>query len=266
MTSTFLTISAAVCFSLAAMARAAENYSLWPRRPVELEQARRLVRENKPIEVVELLAPFVGEQGIAGREARQITGAVNVRRYLSRRHPAVQVLTVKRGETLASIASANHCPVDVIMLLNGIVQPSSLKIGQKLVIVPMTLRIEIHPAQREVSVWDGSSLVADYDLIAVEGDRGTGNEETKVASRDAYLNGMKVSARSPLYAASDRSLSLENGHALVSDQRGEGVRYRMQRKDLNELALLVAAGARVSIVRDASAFFPPAEEGQESAS
>lgn len=239
------------------MAPAAENYSLWPRRPVELEQARRLVRENKPVEVVELLAPFVGEQGIAGREARRITGAVNVRRYLSRRHPAVQVLTVKRGETLASIAAANHCPVDVIMLLNGIVQPSSLKIGQKLVIVPMTLRIEIHPTQREVSVWDGGSLVADYDLIAVEGVQGAGNEETKVASRDAYLNGMKVPARSPLYAAGDRSLSLENGHALVSDQRNAGVCYRMQRKDLNELALLVAAGARVSIVRDTAAFFPP---------
>lgn len=153
------------------------------------------------------------------------------------------------------------------MLLNGIVQPSSLRIGQKLVIVPMTLRVEIHPAQREISVWDGSSLVADYELTAVEGVQGSGNEETKIASRDAYLNGTKVPARSPLYAAGDRALSLENGHALISEQRGEGVCYRLLRKDLNELALLVAVGARVSIVRDAAAFFSaPTESEQEPSS
>lgn len=239
------------------MVQAAENYSLWPRRPAELEQARRLVRENKALEAVELLAPFVSEQGIAGREARQITGAVNVRRYLSRRHPDVRVLVVKRGDTLASIAAANHCPVDIIMLLNGSVQPSALRVGQKLAIVPMNLRVEIHPAQREISVWDDNTLVADYDLTEVEEAPGLGNEETKVASRDAYLNGAKVPARSPLYASGDRALSLENGSSLVSEQRAEGAHYRMGRKDLNELVLLVGSGARVSIVRDAAAFFSP---------
>ena len=42
MRSIFLTLSAAVCCSLLAAAEdGPANYSLWPRRPAELEQARR---------------------------------------------------------------------------------------------------------------------------------------------------------------------------------------------------------------------------------
>ena len=62
---------------------------------------------------------------------------------------------------MARIAAMQKCPQDVIMLLNGIVEPSSLRIGQKLVVVPMRLRVEIYPLQREVSVWDGEQLVAE---------------------------------------------------------------------------------------------------------
>ena len=55
---------------------AADNFSLWPRRPDELEQARRLMQEQKGGEAVLLLQPFVTDDGIAGREARQICGRV----------------------------------------------------------------------------------------------------------------------------------------------------------------------------------------------
>ena len=73
--------------SLFGQVSAADNFSLWPRRPDELEQARRLMQEQKGGEAVLLLQPFVSDDGIAGREARQICGRVNVPRYLSRLHP-----------------------------------------------------------------------------------------------------------------------------------------------------------------------------------
>lgn len=265
MTSTSLITNAAAFFSLfAAVACAAErNYSLWPRRPAELEQARRLIRSGQEDEALSLLAPYVGESGIAGREARQITSAVNTRRYLTRQHPKAQVVTVKRGDTLASIAGACHCPADVIMMLNGIVQPSSLKIGQKLVVVPMDLRVEIHPAQREVSVWDGATLVADYNLTEISAPAKQENEETVVSARNGYLGDNRIPARSPHFSSSDKTLSLENGQTLYSSQRVEGAGYRMETKDLNELAMLVAAGARVSIVWDAETYTPSAGRPQQ---
>ncbi len=249
--------AAAFCSLLPGAVWAEENYSLWPRRPAELEQARVLVREQKSDEAVALLRPFVGERGIAGREARQIAAAVNVRRYLSRQHPHASIHVVKRGETMEKVASVSRCPSDVIMLLNGMVEPSALKIGQKLVVVEMTLRMEIHTEQREISVWDGDELVADYEILSCENLSGKGNEETSLAAREGTLKGGAVPRRSPDFPSSDRMLRLANGWVLAGEQAVHGSCLRMRQQELNELSLLLGKGARVSLVRDEDAYAPP---------
>ncbi len=267
MKSTSLIFAAAVFCNLLLAAAAEENYSLWPRRPAELEQARQLVREQKYDEAVSLLRPFVAEDGIAGREARQIAASVNVGRYLSPRNPHLAVRTVRRGDTMERIASASKCPSDVIILLNGMVEPSALKAGQKLATVEMVLRMEIHPEQRELSVWDGKELVADYDILSLDGFHGKGNEETSVSAREGLLKGLAVARRSPDFPASDRMLRLRNGLTLAGEQaQADGAVLRMKQRDLNELSMLMAVGNRVSVVRDAKAFQasatpqPPAPE------
>lgn len=237
-------------FSFCSVLFAAENYSLWPRRPDELEQARRLMLEQKGGEAVLLLQPFVTDTGIAGREARQICGRVNVPRYLSRMHPGAKVYTVRKGDNMARIAATQKCPQDVIMLLNGIVEPSNIRIGQKLVVVPMRLRVEIYPTQREVSVWDGQQLVADYPILSMDevprAQQKT--QKTKITAREGYLNGMAVLPRTPQYPASERVLVLGNGMALVGGQNGRAaIHLRMDQKDLNELTMMLDCGNEVLI-------------------
>lgn len=245
MKSTFSILSAAVCFNLLALsAVAAENYSLWPRRPAELEQARRLVREQKGAEAVHLLQPFIHDNGIAGREARQITGSVNVQRYLSRRHPDARVYTVKPGDNVFKIAAAEKCPFELIMLLNGIVEPSGLRVGQKLVLVPMNCRVEVRPAQCELCVWDGETLVADYNLTAADS---VAPCETCVTARDGYMGGARIPRHSAQLSSADRTLSLANGMTICSGQRVSGPALQMAQRDLNELSLLVAAESPVHI-------------------
>lgn len=251
---TSLILSVAAFCSMLCSVFAAENYSLWPRRPAELEQARHLVREQKVMEAAALLEPYVTEQGIAGREARQIMGAVNVRRYLSRRHPQAKVYKVQRGDTIERIASAHNCPTDVLMLLNGLVEPSMVKRGQRLVVVPMNLRIEVHPAQREISVWDGTQLVADYDIVDMKVPDSKTNHETRIIAREGYVRGAAIPRRSLMYAASDRVIRLEGDVCITGAQRVPGKVFKMEPKDMNELALLVGVGARVSIVWDESAY------------
>ena len=253
---TSLIISVAGFCSLLGSLYAADNYSLWPRRPAELEQARHLVREQKLIEAVALLEPFVQESGIAGREARQIMGSVNVRLYLSRRHPKAKVYKVKRGDTIARIAEANQCPTDVLMLLNGLVEPSVIRMGQKLVVVPMDLRVEIHPAQREISVWDGAILVADYEISELVGLSGKTNQELHVLAREGYIRGAALPRRSLNYAASERVLRLEENISISGAQRVSGKVIKLAAKDANELALLVGVGTRVSVVWDESSYKP----------
>ena len=238
-------------FSLLAQVGAADNFSLWPRRPDELEMARRLMQEQKGGEAVLLLQPFVGDEGIAGREARQICGRVNVPRYLSRLHPGAVVYTVRSGDNMARIAAQQKCPQDVIMLLNGIVDPSSLRVGQKLVLVPMRLRAEIRPMQREISVWDDQQLVADYPILSMDdipAEQRKG-EVTSVASREGYIDGLAVQARSPQFSASERVLVLANGVTIAGGQNGQGrIVLRMDQKDVNELALMLGLGNEVKFI------------------
>lgn len=251
-----LILSVAACYSMVGMLQGADNYSLWPRRPAELEHARHLLREQKLMEAVALLEPFVQENGIAGREARQITGAVNVRMYLSRRHPHARVYQVKRGDTIARIAEHNKCPADILMLLNGLVEPSVVKTGQRMVVVPMCLRMEIHPGQREISVWDGAKLVADYDIVDISNLSGKENQETTIVAREGYNRGSALPRRSLMYAASDRVLRLEGDVCITGAQRVPGKVIKMAPKDVNELALLVGVGGKVSIVWDEANYTP----------
>lgn len=247
MTSISSILSAAVCFNLLAFsAVAAENYSLWPRRPAELEQARRLVREQKGAEAVHLLQPFIQDNGIAGREARQITGSVNVQRYLSRRHPEARVYTVKPGDNVYKIAAAEKCPFELIMLLNGIVEPAGLRVGQKLVLVPMNCRLEIRPAQREICVWDGEILVADYALSALP-DGAEKAADTVLAEREGDLDGSRVPQRSSQFTSADKRLRLENGVRLCGGTTRSATDFLMNQRDLNELCLLVNVGAPVVV-------------------
>lgn len=238
-------------FSLIEPAFSSDNFSLWPRRPDELEQARQLMREQKGGEAVLLLQPYVADDGIAGREARQICGRVNVPRYLSRMHPGAVVYTVRKGDNMARIAAAQKCPQDVIMMLNGIVKPSALQVGQKLVVVPMRLRMEIRPLQREVSVWDGEQLVADYPLLEMDDIPEERRKTTvvKVAAREGFLNGLAVPLRSPQFPASERVLVLSNGMCLAGGQNGRGgIQLRMAQKDLNELAMMLDSGNEVKLI------------------
>lgn len=263
MKSTLSIFAAAALFSSVCTAVAAERYSLWPRRPAELEQARRLLKEHKGEDAARILQPLVDQDGIAGRESRQMVGAANAPRYLSRRHPGAAVYTVRRGDHLARVAAALHCPYELLMLLNGLVDPAAIHVGQKLVYVPMNQRVEISMPRRELSVWDGPVLVASYDIGNVEGmSAGMAEENTKVTRREGFVEGGRVPAHSPLMVCANRTLSLGNGMVLAATGKQAAPAVRMEQADLNELALLVAEGTPVHITYTA-ADIPEATPGQQ---
>lgn len=249
MKSTSLIISAAVCFNLMQVQAENENYSLWPRRPEELQQARQLLRENKVAEALELLAPFVSAKGIVGREARQICSLVNRARYLSPEHPNMYTYTVQSGDSMEKIALKSECPMDVIMLLNGVTDPSSLRSGQRLRLIKMQLSVQISPEYRELTVWDGDKLVAMFDIISIDNLPSDIAPETTVQERAGGVHGRRVARRAPYYPSSDRTLELENGMVITAETRAQQAVVRLAQKDVNELAMLLHTGAVVRIVQ-----------------
>lgn len=255
MRSTSLILSAAVCFN--ALLSAQENYSLWPRRPAELEQAQRHIRNHEYEQALRLLAPFVHKTSLAGHEARQLSGAIQVRRYLSTDNPRAVTHTVKRGENVERIASSYKSSKDLLILINALMDPSALRVGQKLRVIPQTLRAELHPANRELSVWDGQDIVAVYEVLPTQ-DLSIGeNSETTLKNRDGMLGGARVPRSSALFTSCNRSLTLADGIVLTGEDNAPKTKaVRMLQRDVNELSLLLGQNARVSIVRQEKNFDP----------
>lgn len=248
MKSIFLTLSVAACFNLSTAE--AQSYSLWPKRPPEIEQARRLVRSKDSDKAVEILRPFVAQQGVVGREARKITAAIQVPVYLSRKNPYAAIYTVRAGDTLNRIVNTTHCPVEVIMLLNGITDPSALKAGQKLVVTKMDLRVEVYPKMRELCVWDGDELVASYDIVALTMPPSTQNVKTKIEAREGILDGDTLARRSTQYLSSQRLLKLADGNSIGVANNNPPPNIVLNSADVNELTLLLSVGAEVLIINE----------------
>ena len=252
-----------------AIAAAQENYSLWPRRPAELEQAQKLIRQQEYKQALELLTPFVYKSGLTGHESRHLIGAIRTRTYLSPQHPRARTHTVRRGENIERIASAYKSSADLLILINSMLEPSNLKIGQKLIVIPQDLRAELHLSDREISVWDGQTLVATYDivpgqaLLQAEGS----NEETQLQEKEGEINGARVPRSSALYPSSNKQLKLANGIVLTGEAAPPKGKYvQLKQRELNELSLLLGAKARVSIVGDAKSYDPyPSAGAQEQA-
>lgn len=251
MKSIFLTLSAAVCFNLfLGLSAFAENYSLWPKRPPEIEQARLLVRDQKCDEALELLKPFTTVEGVVGREARKISAAVQIPKYLSRRNPHASVYTVRSGDTFHRIVNTTQCPTELVMLLNGTVDPSALQAGQRLAVIKMNLRAEVYPLKRELCVWDEDVIVASYDIEAHHLPSSSKNIETKVVMRDGMLDGSALPRRSTQYLAAERVLRLSGGVTISANRGQSNGNICLKSADVNELALLLSIGSEVVIVNE----------------
>ena len=245
----FLILSVAAFFNVGIVSIAqAQGYSLWPKRPPEIEQARSFVRAGKGEEAVAVLHPFVTQSGVVGREARKITAAVQVPIYLSRRNPHATIYVVKSGDTLGRISSATNCPSELILLLNGIVNPSALRAGQKLVVFQMNLRAEVNLHTNEVTVWDDATLVACYDIEEHSIPSAKENVAVSVEAREGILDGSSLAKNSTEFLASQRVLKLSDGISILSAPKAQASSVCLSAQDVNELALLLSIGSRVDII------------------
>lgn len=240
----YLILGVGVCCSGVMATYAQDNFSHWPRRPQEFEQAQLLLSQQKWAEAAHALQPFVRDTDNFGCEARSVVGRTNIVRYLSRMHPYSSVYTVRQGDTLPKIASKTQCPVDLLMLYNGLTTPSALKIGQKLVFVDMLLRIEIYPSLNELTVWDGDVLVTSYKILSMKGgvEAQEDEREVTVSSREAYIQGKRIPDNSAQTSYADKLIRFSNGFVVCSQMQKDKNTLCLSQKDINELAFLIRVG------------------------
>ena len=257
MKSIFSIFAAKAFFSLlclsGVLSAAEANYSLWPKRPEQLVHARELVKQNRLKEATDLLQEYLRDTRVSGKEARHIVSQINIREYLSRDNPAIVPYTVRNGDSYFKIAQRMKTSIDMLLYLNGTMDLNKLQAGQKLLLRPMLLTMEVNVPMKEVLVWDGGKLVSSYPLLAVR-DGGEGNVETSVLSKSASLDGAPVRPQTQTYAAANKVLNLKAGNLIVGntrDSRADEKGYFLSVEDCNELGLLMAPGNAVTIVRTA---------------
>lgn len=226
-----------------------KNYSLWPRRPLAMEDARLLLEDNQPRRALELLLPYIGMDGIVGSDARFLCSRIMLARYFSVDNPHSKIYTVRRGDQFQGIANRLKCPSDVLMLNNGLMDASIINVGQKLRYAAMALRLEIRPEWREVLVWDDDVFIASYPLYSLPA-AAQKSADLLVKKRMGYHKSRMISSRSPYFIASSRALMLSNDLYLVGDDSSAPANkvLRMEQKDINELSSLIYEGARVNII------------------
>ena len=166
MRSTFSTSSARACCSLlvavfCAQATLAdgENYSLWPRRPAALEEARRLMDRGSLAQALELLQPLVNQGGVVGREAKDLIGALRIRQVLDPNGPDVKEYTVKRGDTWIRMVKKLGCSPAMLVHLNGLMDVPSLQPGDVFKYRPLNFHVVVNVPEKEVCLYDGENFV-----------------------------------------------------------------------------------------------------------
>lgn len=248
----FCELCLVMCLAGGSLAVAAENYSLWPRRPEALQKVGKLVAEGKAEEASRLLEPLIVRKDVIGQEARDMLGALRIREILDPARCPSELYTVKRGDSWISVSSKTKCPLDFIMHLNQFSERPSLVLGQKLRVKALDYRLVVNIPSKELSVWDGNRFIKAYPIMMM---RDVGGEDATltVKSKNAVGGGKDIRSYSPEFAAADKQVVIgSKGKSLVIDTSKDGKMNSpgvyLRREDCNEVALLVRQGNTVEIV------------------
>lgn len=183
--------------------------------------------------------------------ARRILGEMNIDEILSTTDmTGKSEYTVVRGDALLSITGRHRTTLENLMHINGLMEFGTLRPGDRFIILPLDFRMVITPARQSVALWQEGRFIRDYPIVAIDMPRPPAPEVTRIDGKSAEINGRRVQALSPDYAAADKTISLANGIVIrpyddADDERPRGIYLR--RIDIEELNLLVRPGNEVEI-------------------
>ncbi len=235
-------------FTAAPLLHAQGLTSPWPRRPEVLDQARLLAIDERYAEATDKLRPYLSHAGVAGSDIRRVYSSLMMRLYMNREHPKAFVYTVQSGDHLRRIAQKTNCSPGLLMLINGIIDPARLRVGQKLVALPLQLHIVVYEQESEIALWDDDTMLASYPLEKKEGNILPSALERRVSTVSSYRSGKKL--RTHLNVTGDRVVEISGGIYIAGEQKLNDAFavYRLPQELLNEWAFFILKDTPVSIV------------------
>ena len=193
-------------------------------------------------------------------EARRIVGEMNLDELLSASRMEGKVVHIVRsGESFLGIAAQHNTTLDCIMHLNGLLDLKRLHPGEELIVMPLELRVQIDPARKVLSLWEGSGrFVKEYALLSMNLSGQKGGLRTKITSKSGLVGNRRVTPgmkdyrdSAKVFALEKTSLQIRSLDPAAEPTDGEdltpGAGFHLSVEDIEELALLLRPGNEVEI-------------------
>ncbi|MGB0776313.1 MAG: LysM peptidoglycan-binding domain-containing protein, partial [Akkermansiaceae bacterium] len=220
------------------------------------QRARELLAMESMAEAEEKLKYIVSfyPSAKAAREARRILGEINVDRLLDPDFKeGKKTITVKSGDNYTRIISKNKTTLDSVIHLSKLTKTENnrLRIGQKLTIMPLDMRLIIDARRNTLTIMRGGEFIKEYTVIKMLGEKREGVKRLKLGKIRGSFRDKMYPSHSEYYRAASKVLFLENSNlalrAANSDEEDSGLGFYLAPSDMEELPLLLRPGNEVEI-------------------
>lgn len=221
------------------------------------QRAKELLAMESMAEAEEKLKYIVSfyPSARSAAQARRILGEINVDRLLD---PGFKerkkTIKVKSGDSYTAIVNRNHTTLDSLVHLSQLknADPRALRIGQKLTVMPLDLRVVIDTRRKTLTLWRGGEFVKEYPVLKISYKGKKDVNRLKLGPVRGWYRDRLYPSHSEYYRASskvillsDKSLSIR---ALpVDDGADFGFGFYLAPADIEELPLLLRPGNDIEI-------------------
>lgn len=190
-------------------------------------------------------------------EAKRVIGEINVDRILSPELTGGKTQEiVKRGDSLAAIANRNHCTLEYIISVNGMIS-TSLQPGDRLTVNQLKFIVVVDVTNKLVVLYEGEEegtkrFIKEYPIITLKLPPNVKVPfPTELGDKMAYVGDKRVQVTDPLFFSSRKWLPTKKGGVLFRSPtvttEGSDLGIILAEEDIEELFILLNAKTTVLV-------------------
>lgn len=225
---------------------------------VEFEKCLKLKNAGKLDDARGALESFVDHNPNSPRieEAKDALGGINAAIFLSTAPgPNKEQYVIQKGDTISAIERKTKTPSELIMRLNGIEDPTKLRIGETLIISHLEFSVKINRKTQVIALFNKGKFFKQYHVRSwnAPATRNPAAASGRVIEKVAWKDGHRVVFGTKEYAGSGRWISFSvPGFTLYTDEPDEGTPkppggLGMAAEEMKELSTLLNRSAPVTI-------------------
>lgn len=216
--------------------------------------ARDLVIAGKYAEAREMLGVIISNHPRSGRadEARRVLGQINLDELLSPKSLDGKIVhSVRYGEKYPDIAKKYRSELDCLMHINSVVDPSKIRVGANLIVLPLDFNFVLEVERKVLSIWNGERNLCEFPILQSVDRVSRQRGKTVISSKVAGSEAEKLEVGTSRYWSATKAVWLTRPVLKIMGWDGSGEppdgAVLIKAADMEELFLLMRPGNSVEI-------------------